>query len=270
MRVRAPYLFDDDGRRCGLTVSGDVTTAVLEVAVNGRWSRRLGTDVAVGMRKCFAEQPAAVIADLHHLEDLKAASVPVWLAAGRAANDVQPPVRLVLSMPPASSLATRLRRVGAPRYLPMFDTMPQARAALAGGLPLPDLLQLRLPPEVTSGSAARNLISDACQAWDLMPLLHPARLVMSELVTNAVQHAGTEILVTVSRRGQALHVAVRDGSPDLPRLLEPLPVVPGEPLNERGQGLRLVHAGSTAWGAMPTSNGKVVWAVLGQRDRRDF
>lgn len=268
MELRAPYLFGegDGGRRSSVTISGDVTSAVLEVAVHGKWSRRLRADVTAGMRKCYAEHPKAVIADLHELDDPRAASVAVWLAARRAAHDTRPPVLLVLSMPPESPLAGRMHRVGAPTYLPMYDTMPRARAAVESARPLVHLLQLRLAPEITSGSAARNLVTDACQGWGLVPLLHPARLVMSELVNNAVEHARTECLVTVSRRGPGLHLSVRDGSSQMPRLLDPMPVVPGEPLNERGQGLRLVHSAATAWGAMSTRDGKTVWAVLGPRD----
>jgi hypothetical protein len=33
-------------------------------------------------------------------------------------------------------------------------------------------------------------------------------------------------------------------------------------LSERGRGLRLVHFGAAAWGAMPTRGGKVVWATV--------
>ena len=87
-------------------------------------------------------------------------------------------------------------------------------------------------------------------------------LVFSELVTNAVRHAGTAMSVTVSRRGSGVHLAVVDGDPRLPSLTEP--VVrrpPGYPGNER-HGLWRVHSRASAWGAMPSPNGKVVWAIV--------
>jgi anti-sigma regulatory factor (Ser/Thr protein kinase) len=267
VKVRAPYLFGgDDGPGPCVTATGDVDSAVVELVVHGRWTARLGIDVSAGVRKCLAEHPVAVIADLHDMGDPKAASVAVWLAASRAGTALQPPVALVLSLPPETVLAGRLDRLGARRYLPMFATMPEARASVAARRPpVTDLMQLRLSPDVESPSAARNLVGDACLAWRLPELLHLARLVLSELVTNAVEHAGTEILVTVSRRGTGLHMSVRDGSPQLPRLLQPVPMVPGGPLDDRGQGLRIVHTGSAAWGAMPTRDGKVVWATLSTR-----
>jgi anti-sigma regulatory factor (Ser/Thr protein kinase) len=267
VKVDAPYLFGgDDADGAHVTATGDVETAVVELSVHGRWSQRLGIDVSAGVRKCLAEHPVAVIADLHDMGDPKAASVAIWLAARRAGTALQPPVSLVLSLTPGTELAERLERLGARRYLPMFATMPEARASVADRRPpVSDLMQLRLPPDLDSPSTARNLVGDACQAWQLPGLLHPARLVLSELVTNAVEHARTDILVTVSRRGTGLHLSVRDGSPQLPRLLQPARAVPGAPLDERGQGLQIVHAAAAAWGSMPTRDGKVVWATLYSR-----
>jgi hypothetical protein len=173
-------------------------------------------------------------------------------------------------------LADRLRRLGAARYLPVFGTMPQARAAVDTRSPLTDALRLRLSSEPSAASLARDLIGEACHAWGLVPLLHAGRAVMSELVSNAVEHAGGEILVTLSKLGRGaksgaaaagtgLHLAVRDRNPRLPHLLDLAPVVPGRPLDERGRGLRIVHAAATAWGAIPTPGGKVVWAAVRSR-----
>jgi anti-sigma regulatory factor (Ser/Thr protein kinase) len=265
MEGRPPYLFGStgsSGRAPSLTLTSDVETAVVEMAVHGRWSQRLGMDVSSGVRKCLAEHPSAVIADLHDMGDPDGASVALWIAGRRAATALQPPVQLVLCVPPEAPLAHRLQRVGAGGYLPVFPTMCAARAAVGSRLPLTDLLQLTLPPDLLSASLARNLVGEACQAWDLVELLHPARLVMSELVVNAAEHAGTDMIATVSRRGAGLHLSVRDGEPTLPQLRSLAPVVAGMPLDERGQGLHLVHAASAAWGAMPTQDGKVVWATM--------
>jgi anti-sigma regulatory factor (Ser/Thr protein kinase) len=85
---------------------------------------------------------------------------------------------------------------------------------------------------------------------------------MSELATNAVKHAGTDFIVTVSRGGTSLHVAVHDGVPRFPRPSEPALIDPLASLAERGRGLRLVHTVAAAWGAMPARSGKVVWATV--------
>ncbi|GAA2712137.1 hypothetical protein [Actinoplanes palleronii] len=107
---------------------------VVEYAVHGVWSHRLGVDVVAGLRARFADAPAAVIIDLHGMTDDDAASLPLWLAARRAAAAIRPTVPLALCMPATTVLETRLRRIGAER-LPIFTTMPEARAAMAARIP---------------------------------------------------------------------------------------------------------------------------------------
>ena len=251
-----PYLFDrGDAPGACRTVLVDVDTATVELTVRGRWDRQLGIQTYRDVRKCLAEHPAALILDLHEVTDPFAASATMWLAANRAASVLSPPVRLAISVAPTGPLAGKLRRLGAARFLPLFGTMPEARAAVAGRLPLTEQLQLTLPPEPSSAIAARDLVGAACDAWRLPDLVLPGRLIISELVDNAVEHAGTELKVTVFRRGAGLHLSVHDGGTHLPHLRAPNPV-------PRGRGLRLVDAKSTAWGAMPTRDGKLVWATI--------
>jgi hypothetical protein len=119
-----------------------------------------------------------------------------------------------------------------------------------------------LPPEPLSARAARDLVEHACDAWKLPGLLHLGRTVISELACNAAEHARTPMAVTVCRRATGLRLSVRDGEPRLPYLREAAPVIGREHRNEGGQGLRLVDAAATAWGAMPTDHGKLVWATL--------
>jgi hypothetical protein len=246
-----------------MSVTSDVDSAVIEVAVHGRWSRHLRLDVYTVMQKCLAEHPSGIIVDLCDLSDLYADSATMWLAASQAANALRPPAPLVLSLPPTRQLASRLRRLGSVRFLPIFATMKLARAAVASRLPLTDRLQLSwLRPASVSVSAASDLVGVACDAWHLPELSDPGRSVMSELVANAVEHAGTDIVATVSRRGKGLYIAVRDGDPRLPRLLDPAATTLGASSKRRGEGLRMVHARTAAWGAMPSRDGKVVWAMV--------
>ena len=53
------------------------TSAVLEIAVHGRWSRRLGDEITAEIRRCFARRPLAVLIDLHDLTDPDGASLPL-------------------------------------------------------------------------------------------------------------------------------------------------------------------------------------------------
>ncbi|MEV4402856.1 ATP-binding protein [Actinoplanes sp. NPDC049598] len=100
----------------------------------------------------------------------------------------------------------------------------------------------------------------ACHTWDLPHLVDDAVLTVSELATNAVEHARTDFVVTVSRQARRLHVAVQDGVPHFPHLRRPDP--PGPAANPGGRGLMMVDRIAAAWGAMPTRVGKVVWATL--------
>ncbi|WP_328473696.1 ATP-binding protein [Actinoplanes sp. NBC_00393] len=141
--------------------------------------------------------------------------------------------------------------------------MTQQQQQLTGepGEPAP-YVTVGLLPDPDAPSLARTLVADTCLAWGLPQLLHPARRVISELVTNAVEHAGTDVQVTITRRREGLHLAVCDGNAQLPRLRALAPVRRGTPLDDRGQGLQVVQATATRWGAVRIPTGKIVWAVL--------
>jgi anti-sigma regulatory factor (Ser/Thr protein kinase) len=106
---------------------------------------------------------------------------------------------------------------------------------------------------------ARRVLAD----WNLGALGEPAELVVSELVTNAIQACQTAgahrqvQLQLASDRARVL-IEVQDGSPQ--------PPVPADATAEddSGRGLCLVEAMSAAWDWYPhrASGGKVVWALL--------
>lgn len=256
-----PYLSTGDQRAdIRLSVVGDVDSTVIEIEVHGQWSARLCVAVNHALQNCLAEQPAAIIVDLHGLGDLDAASTIVWLAASRAASTLRPPVQLVLSVPPTRQLASHLRRQGAIRFLPIYATMKRARLAVAGRLPSMTRLHLsRLPPKPGSAGVAADAVAVACAAWGLPDLAEPGRQIMTELVTNAIAYAGTDMAVTMSLRGTGLHLAVYDNDHRMPGPLDP--AVP-QTADGRYPGMPMVESHASAWGAMPTRHGKVVWAIL--------
>lgn len=254
-----------DAREAGLstvTATSDIDGAVIVLTPHGEWDWRLFLDLYTGVHKCLAEHPVALIVDLRDLIDPTAASASLWMTTRRSGAAMGPPVEVALCLPSKTPLGVRLDRLGAKRFLPIYDTVPQARTAVVSGLPLTDHLQRRLPPEPQSAKQARLMVADACRAWHLSGLRYPAQLVVSELVANAIQHARTDMFVTVSRRGAGLNLTVRDGSPALPRLRQS--AVAGGPPSEGGRGLQIVDSAAAAWGALPTHerDGKVVWATL--------
>jgi anti-sigma regulatory factor (Ser/Thr protein kinase) len=246
-----------------LTVTGDDDGSVLLMAVRGSLDRTLLLRARTMVHKCLADYPAAVIADLTELNDPTGASAPLWLTARQTGEAMQPRVRLMPCLEPDTVLAARLHRLGARWFLPIFASVAAARTVLAGTPVLTDWLQLRLPAEPASAGRARGLVADACRAWALPQLLDAGQLVVSELVTNALQHARTELLVTVARRGGGLYLAVRDRSPAWPPLVASTSAG-AERIDEHGRGLWIVQQVASAWGAVPTHDGagKVVWASV--------
>ena len=121
-----------------------------------------------------------------------------------------------------------------------------------------------LAPIPTAAAAARAFVREVLGYWQLaLPdntLVARAVLVAGELVTNAVVHARTELRLRVELRGDLLHLAVRDGSPRLLRLVtDPVP----DPQAEGGRGLWLVEQLARAWGVnRHPDGGKVVWCTL--------
>lgn len=92
---------------------------------------------------------------------------------------------------------------------------------------------------------------------DLPVLLDEALLLTTELSTNGVQHAGTDIDLEVVADSDGLTVTVTDyggGS----AVVAPLP----DALNERGRGLLLVDHFSSSWGTTHHGKGKGVWFRL--------
>jgi anti-sigma regulatory factor (Ser/Thr protein kinase) len=259
-----PASHDDRSTDPPLRLTSDSDGAVLQLGVRGSFDWQLFLAVRTAVGKCLAEHPAALILDLCALEDATGFSASLWFTARSHADAMQPPVQLALCVPPDTPLAVRLRGLGAKRFLPVFSTVAQARTALAHRLALPDRLQLRLPACPESTSLAGVLVADACRAWQLPQLTHRARLVMLELVSNAVEHAGTEMLVTVSRRDGGLHLLVRDGSVVLPQPRPEAADPAGARSYDRGQGLQVLETLARSWGARPTDDGtgKVVWATV--------
>ncbi|MEV4350043.1 ATP-binding protein [Actinoplanes sp. NPDC049596] len=252
-----------------MAVRADIDTDTIAVAVRGWWDRPFGLDVHQALNKCMSEHPAALILDLRGVTDPRAVSVPAWLTTRRVGRAMRPPVQ-VLTCPDADSeLATRLHRLADPRAPWVLETPEQAEAVAVASRPPPGRrYRVRLSPQPYASSAARDVISEACAAWHLDNLLHRARLVVSELVANAAEHARTPITVLISRRGEGLHIVVADGDPRLPVFPDP----PSPPMPAaftpatRGRvtvsGLRLVECAATVYGALPAATGKIVWATL--------
>jgi anti-anti-sigma regulatory factor/anti-sigma regulatory factor (Ser/Thr protein kinase) len=107
-----------------------------------------------------------------------------------------------------------------------------------------------------SARRARLFVDAACVDWRLEMIKGDAMVVASELVANAVLHAGTASRLALRCRERGLTIAVYDSRPDL---LPPLRAVAEGRL---GHGLLLVAALSLHWGVRQGRDEKCVWAFL--------
>jgi hypothetical protein len=209
--------------------------------------------VRLHLLKCLAEQPSVLLLDLADLVVTDALVLPVFIAVVRqAARWPGTPVLLCAPRPETA----RMLAAAAFRRLQVFDTLDAARDHLGnGGHGLPSITEDLLP---LSGAArhGRNVATDACLRWDLPDLVAPASLICSELISNAIDHAGTMMQLKLSLGATYLFIAVRDGSP-----AEPVATTPA-PTARRGRGLRIIAATAHSWGSVPAVDGKVVWASL--------
>ncbi len=122
------------------------------------------------------------------------------------------------------------------------------------------------PADRRSPGAARSFLREHLVRWGCAGLGDGevgdvALLLVSELVTNGVLHAGTPVGVAVGYDGDTLAVAVTDGVPD--------GIHPGPSWSTRqsrgapsGRGLRIVHALADDWGVSVHDQGKTVWFEL--------
>lgn len=107
-------------------------------------------------------------------------------------------------------------------------------------------------------AGARSLATAALADWGAESLESDAHLVISELATNALRHAGGAVRLHLAYRTPHLICAVSDSCRTVPVMTEP------DYLAESGRGLHLIDALSTAWGwLLLPQGGKIVWAVLG-------
>jgi phosphoserine phosphatase RsbU/P len=110
---------------------------------------------------------------------------------------------------------------------------------------------------------ARLFLSQALEGFDVDVDIAAARLLTSEIASNAVQHGEEPIDVSVSVEEEGLRVSVFDrGSGFDPGDLRFDEDMSPEAWAEDGRGLKLVHALSSDWGVERSAEGTEVWFRL--------
>jgi anti-sigma regulatory factor (Ser/Thr protein kinase) len=121
-------------------------------------------------------------------------------------------------------------------------------------------VDVRLHPvagSVPQARAALDVLRDAVSEDRLEDL----RLVVSELVTNSIRHAGLEassmISLRVSTTAAVIRVEIHDDGPGFDATVQPASMY-----QESGWGLYLIAQLSDRWGATTDAGGTTVWLEI--------
>jgi anti-sigma regulatory factor (Ser/Thr protein kinase) len=117
-------------------------------------------------------------------------------------------------------------------------------------------LRRRLRPSTDAPRQARRAIGDLLDRLRRTDLTPDAVLLTSELVANAVEHAGGPIMLTAAYLDATLRVEVHDTRSEPPSLR---PLTAAE---ETGRGLHLVRLVADQWATTPQPDGKTIWFEL--------
>ncbi|MGP9018188.1 SpoIIE family protein phosphatase [Streptomyces sp. BR1] len=117
-------------------------------------------------------------------------------------------------------------------------------------------------PVGRSVATARAFVRDTLQGWGYADVVDDAVVLTSELVTNAVVHAGTAADVLCLRSEDGVRVEVADHYPEREVPLHASPAEVAGPDRENGRGLLLCAAIASRWGVEYTPTKKHVWFQL--------
>jgi anti-sigma regulatory factor (Ser/Thr protein kinase) len=119
---------------------------------------------------------------------------------------------------------------------------------------------LDLPASQTSPGVARAFVRRCWSGLENADTIDAVALCVSELVTNALDHATPPYELRVARECGRLRVEVADASAR-PPVLQALSLT-----SQRGRGIFLVERIASQWGVEPTTAGKTVWAEFETSD----
>ena len=117
-------------------------------------------------------------------------------------------------------------------------------------------------PVGRSVASARSFVRDTLQGWGFADIVDDAVVLTSELVTNAVVHAGTSADVLCLRSDEGARIEVADRYPEREIPLQATAINMGSPDREGGRGLQLCAALAGHWGVEYTPTHKTVWFQL--------
>jgi anti-sigma regulatory factor (Ser/Thr protein kinase)/anti-anti-sigma regulatory factor len=228
------------------------------VALFGTLDQTSAARMMVTLRDCLADAPTVLLLDVEHLV-VSSESAFAQLPALASEAESWPGARIGLCglSPSVAALASSVAHDGELDIYPTVDLGAEA----ARRVPVSPRRSVTLLPDPNAPARSRQFAVETCNQWGIDRVANLAELIASELVTNAVVHAGTPIDVTLWLTDDTLNIAVRDGDPR--PMYRPSMTGPGPVIEEHGRGLLLLDAMADIWGCNSTADGKVVWAIIG-------
>jgi len=114
---------------------------------------------------------------------------------------------------------------------------------------------LYLPGTVEAVAHARRAVAGTMRGWGFSDSgwLDTVSLIVTELVSNAVRHAGGRITLDLRVNGEMV-LGVTDSSPARPRVIAPD--------DAGGRGMIIIDALCPRWGVHEHESGKRIWVEL--------
>jgi hypothetical protein len=148
--------------------------------------------------------------------------------------------------------------VSMPETADAFSEMCSLHRRVISGAPTPPGADAtrRFARNAAGPRLARRFVTETLTSWNRLDLLTDSLLVVSELATNAVRHAGSDFTVSISQWKKGVTLMIGDASGNAPVERDADADAPG------GRGLRLVNESAARWGHFPAGVGKLVWAYV--------
>ncbi|MFF5090473.1 ATP-binding protein [Streptomyces niveus] len=115
--------------------------------------------------------------------------------------------------------------------------------------------EMVVEPDRIRVTQIRRITAAFLRLWDVpAPLAEDVRLIVSELVTNAVEHGHGSVALRMRNTGSELSIEVTDDNP------APAQLRTTDDDDVRGRGLFLVAALSNEWGV--SDDGRTTWCTI--------
>jgi DNA-binding NarL/FixJ family response regulator len=239
---------DDDPDYRSLVALALATDAELDVAAEAATAAEL------------VERAAAIVPDVVLLD----ASLPGGVAAVAAVREVAPAARVVLtSSLPAARVAHMVEAAGAVGSLAKDVPVGHVSGAIRqlGALVSAAERSLRtarraLPRTLESVPASRRMARAALDGWCDDDVRSTVELLITELASNGIRHADSDLDVRIAVGARSVRVEVADHDATAPV------IVSAGPTDLGGRGMRIVDEMATRWGVEHRRTGKSVWFEL--------